>query len=227
MRQWVNVESIVPGTSSCRSVAQPGRQSCGSVVLAVLVSCSKSEDEGPKARFYQSPMHPWITSDKPGNCTICGMALVPVYEGQAAREAREGVIPLNPRSLDVLAVTTVPVRRLELTKSLRFSGILEDDENIHRVIAAFYDGRIDQIYVEHVGKYVEKGQPLAAIYSPELLYVVREYQDAIRGGNDSVARNSAQRLVQYGLVQSRWPIWPNNPATSLPSICWRRSAAQS
>ncbi len=151
------------------------------LLLGVLVSCSKREDEGPKARFYQSPMHPWITSDKPGNCTICGMALVPVYEGQAPREAREGVIPLNPRSLDVLGVTTVPVRRLELTKSLRFSGILEDDENIHRIIAAFYDGRIDQIYVEHVGKYVEKGQPLAAIYSPELLYVVREYQDAMPG----------------------------------------------
>ncbi|MET0224228.1 MAG: efflux RND transporter periplasmic adaptor subunit, partial [Terrimicrobium sp.] len=41
--------------------------------------------------------------------------------------------------------------------------------NIHRIIAAFYDGRIDQIYVEHVGQHVEKGQPLAAIYSPELL----------------------------------------------------------
>jgi membrane fusion protein, copper/silver efflux system len=136
------------------------------LLLGVLASCSKPEDEGPKAKFYQSPMHPWITSDKPGNCTICGMALVPVYEGQAAMETREGVIPLNPHSLDVLAVTTVPVRRLELTKSLRFSGILEDDENIHRVIAAFYDGRIEQIYIDHVGKYVERGQPLAAIYSP-------------------------------------------------------------
>ena len=168
------------------------------LLLAVLVSCSKREDEGPKARFYQSPMHPWITSDKPGNCTICGMALVPVYEGQAARESKRSH-PVKSSFVDVLAVTTVPVRRLELTKSLRFSGILEDDENIHRVIAAFYDGRIDQIYVEHVGKYMEKGQPLAAIYSPELLYVVREYQDASRGGNESVARNSAQRLVQYGL----------------------------
>ena len=150
-------------------------------------------------RFYQSPMHPWITSDKPGNCTICGMALVPIYEGEAAMESKEGVVSLNPRSVNVLAVTTVPVRRFELTKSLRFSGILEDDENIHRVIAAFYDGRIDQIYVEHVGKHVEKGQPLAAIYSPELLYVVREFQNAMRGGDASVARNSAQRLVQYGL----------------------------
>ena len=77
-----------------------------------------------------------------------------------------GIVALNPRSVDVLAVTTVPVRLLDLTKSLRFSGIFEDDENIHRIIAAFYDGRIDEIYVEHVGQHVEKGQPLAAIYSP-------------------------------------------------------------
>ena len=25
---------------------------------AILVSCTKREDEGPKAKFYQSPMHP-------------------------------------------------------------------------------------------------------------------------------------------------------------------------
>jgi hypothetical protein len=53
-------------------------------------------------------MHPWITSDKPGNCTICGMALVPIYEGEAAMESKEGVVSLNPRSVNVLAVTTVP-----------------------------------------------------------------------------------------------------------------------
>ena len=169
------------------------------LIVAVLASCSKAPEQGRKIRFYQSPMHPWITSDKPGNCTICGMALVPIYEGEAAMESKEGVVSLNPRSVNVLAVTTVPVRRFELTKSLRFSGILEDNENTHRVIAAFYDGRIDQIYVEHVGKHLEKGQPLAAIYSPELLYVVREFQNAMRGGDASVARSSTQRLVQYGL----------------------------
>ena len=154
---------------------------------------------GAKGQNVSSPMHPWITSEKPGNCTICGMTLVPVYEGESGIEVDPGIVALNPRSVDVLAVTTVPVRRLDLTKSLRFSGILEDDENIHRIIAAFYDGRIDQIYVEHVGQHVEKGQPLAAIYSPELLYVVREYQNAMRSGDPAVARNSAQRLVQYGL----------------------------
>ena len=27
-------------------------------------------------------MHPWVKSDKPGRCTICGMELTPVYEGE-------------------------------------------------------------------------------------------------------------------------------------------------
>ena len=33
-----------------------------------------------RIRCYQSPMHPWVKSDKPGQCTICGMDLVPIYE---------------------------------------------------------------------------------------------------------------------------------------------------
>jgi membrane fusion protein, copper/silver efflux system len=188
-------------------------RAAGSVALglAILAACSKPQDQGRKVKTYQSPMHPWITSDKPGNCTICGMALVPVYEGESGIEIPKGVVSLSPRSVDVLAVTTVPVRRVELTKSLRFSGILEDDENLHRIIAAFYDGRIDEIYVEHVGQYVEKGQPLAAIYSPELLYVVREYQNSARSGDPNVARNSAQRLVQYGLSPEQVTLLAKRP----------------
>ena len=135
----------------------------------------------------------------PATARFAGWRLSPSMRESRAWRSDPGIVALNPRSVDVLAVTTVPVRRLDLTKSLRFSGILEDDENIHRIIAAFYDGRIDEIYVEHVGQYVEKGQPLAAIYSPELLYVVREYQNALASGDPAVARNSAQRLVQYGL----------------------------
>lgn len=170
------------------------------MVLAFgAAACSKPGVADRKVKFYQSPMHPWITSDKPGDCTICGMKLVPVYEGESGVPMEEGTVKLGEHSANVLNVATAPAQMVELTKSLRFSGILEDDENIHRVIAAFYDGRIDRIAVNHVGQYVEKGQPLASIYSPELLYVVREFQNAMRNRNDSVARNAAQRLVQYGL----------------------------
>jgi hypothetical protein len=40
-----------------------------------------------KILYYQSPMHPWIKSDKPGKCPICGMDLIPVYADQAQNAA--------------------------------------------------------------------------------------------------------------------------------------------
>lgn len=184
------------------------------LLTAVLfAACTKPSEDGRKIKFYQSPMHPWITSDKPGNCTICGMALTPVYEGENSPALNKNLVTLHQNTLDVLNVATVPVRRLPLTRTLRFSGILEDDENRHRVIAAFYDGRIETVQVLQVGQYVERGQPLASIYSPELLYVVREFQNALRGKNDAVARNSAQRLIQYGLTSEQLTALSKQPET--------------
>lgn len=186
----MRMRAIIPATAICF------------VVALLLTACGDRRSDTRKIKFYQSPMHPWITSDKPGNCTICGMDLVPVHEGEEAAnaDASKNIVPLNPDSVRILNVTTVPARRMELIKTLRFSGILEDNENIHRIIAAFYDGRIEQIYVEHVGEYVEKGAPLASIYSPELLYVVREYQTAARSGDAGLVRSAARRLVQFGLT---------------------------
>ena len=71
-----------------------------------------------KIAFYQSPMHPWIKSDQPGNCTICGMKLTPVYEGEAGFDVGPGVVPLSSNVIQVIHVQTGPVRRLPLTRTL-------------------------------------------------------------------------------------------------------------
>src|SRR5688572_18023248 len=47
---------------------------------------------GRKVAYYQSAMHPWIKSDKPGNCTICGMKLTPVYEGEKGFETDSSIV---------------------------------------------------------------------------------------------------------------------------------------
>lgn len=50
-------------------------------VLAVAPGCTKSDLSQPAAHSvqrYHCPMHPTYISDKPGDCPICGMRLVPI-----------------------------------------------------------------------------------------------------------------------------------------------------
>lgn len=148
-------------------------------------------------------MHPWITADHPDNCTICGMALVQTSKRNTDASS-ENIVPLSATNARVIGLTTATVEPRDLTREVRVSGIIEDDERRHRVIAAHYEGRIENVYVDHVGQTIKRGEPLASIYSPELLYIVREYQvTARKNPNDAAALNAKRRLLQFGLFSEQ------------------------
>jgi Cu(I)/Ag(I) efflux system membrane fusion protein len=121
-----------------------------------------------KVLYYQSAMHPWIKSDKPGRCTICGMELAPVYEGEKGFEAGEGIVTLSSNSIQVINVQSEPVQRRPLRRTFRFAGTIDDNDATHRFVSAYLDGRIDKLYVNFVGAEVVAGEPLATLYSPAL-----------------------------------------------------------
>jgi len=55
------------------------------------------EKKGPR---YTCPMHPTIVQDHPGDCPICGMQLVPMQEGGAAKGERKVAFyrsPMDPK----------------------------------------------------------------------------------------------------------------------------------
>ena len=83
-----------------------------------------------KVAFYQSPMHPWIKSDKPGNCTICGMKLTPVYEGEKGFDTDPKMITLSSNAINVLDVQTETVAKVPLERTLEIAGRVEADTQI-------------------------------------------------------------------------------------------------
>ena len=116
--------------------------------------------------FYQSPMHPWIKSDKPGRCTICGMELVPIFPGEKSFDESGGsnVVALTQSQIQVVGVQTVSAKKQALTRTLQVAGMIDDDASRHRILSAYVDGRVEKLFVNTMGAEVTEGQPLADFY---------------------------------------------------------------
>jgi Cu(I)/Ag(I) efflux system membrane fusion protein len=178
-----------------------------------------------KVLYYQSAMHPWIKSDKPGRCTICGMELSPVYEGDKGFNAEDGVVVLGSNTIQVIHVRTDEVKRRPLKRSMRFAGTIDDSDAKHRIVSAYVDGRIDTLAVNFVGAEVVAGQPLATFYSPTLLAAEREYvalierQTVIGAGlgldHHKLVEAAAARLKRYGLSAAQIAALPQKDAGNI------------
>ncbi|RYD23068.1 MAG: efflux RND transporter periplasmic adaptor subunit [Verrucomicrobiaceae bacterium] len=165
--------------------------------------------------FYQSAMHPWIKSDKPGRCTICGMELTPVYPGDKGFDESGGgnTVALTQTQIQVLHVQTEEAKVRPLVRTLDVAGMIDDDATRHRVLAAYIDGRVEQLHVNYMGAEVEEGQPLAEFYSPNLLQAEREYRQL----TGDLKKATALRLRQMGLTTGQISVLDEKPADALTS----------
>ncbi|MBL9133716.1 MAG: efflux RND transporter periplasmic adaptor subunit, partial [Verrucomicrobiaceae bacterium] len=180
------------------------------------MSMSASPESGErKVLFYQSAMHPWVKSDKPGRCTICGMALTPVYEGEKGIDTSGGgeVVALTQNQIQVLHVETAGISRQPITRTLQVAGMMDDNATRHRVLSAYIDGRIDKLYVNFIGKEVAEGEPLAELYSPTLLQAEREYRQL----TGELKKNTGLRLRQMGLTLKQIEALDQKPSDALTS----------
>lgn len=157
-------------------------------------------DHGRSAKtLYTCGMHPWIISDQPGNCPICGMKLVP-----KRNEAMGGVeVKIDPVTQQNMGIRTAQVRKGSLTHTIRTYGHITYDETRLTEISPKFNGWIEKLYVDFTGQMVNKDQPLFDIYSPELTTAQEEYLVAFRnpgrlaGGSREAMLASVRRRLSY------------------------------
>jgi RND family efflux transporter MFP subunit len=171
--------------------------------------------EGRKILFYRNPMNPSVHSDRPVKDEM-GMDYVPVYEDEvegASAVSGRGTVALTREKREMLNVHSEEVKEAPLERTIRTVGrVAVDERHIHHYHVK-YEGYVEQLYVDFTGKLVEKGDPLLAVYSPELLAAQQEYLIAYRnqaaltasrlpavaqGGTDLLAA-ARQRLLLWDI----------------------------
>jgi membrane fusion protein, copper/silver efflux system len=91
-----------------------------------------------------------------------------------------GTISLTADQIRSFGVTfgTVELRQLEST--IRATGVVVLDETRVTQVATKVSGFVDLLYVDFTGKVVRRGQPLYALYSPDLVAAQEELLAAVR-----------------------------------------------
>ena len=163
--------------------------------------------------YYQSAMHPWVKSDKPGRCTVCGMKLTPIYEGETGVSTDAAVVTLAPTSVAALNVATTPAMVRPLVKTLQFPAVVDDNASRHRYLSAYTAGRIEKLHITYEGQEVTAGQVLVEFYSPALLAAERDYR--LLGG--TLREQAGLRLRQLGLTPEQITAVRTKPADTLTS----------
>lgn len=150
---------------------------------------------------YTCSMHPQIRQNEPGNCPICGMELIPVDQ---AEEQGETVFTMTEAAVKLAEIQTSTVERRIPELEVRLPGRVAADERRVSSITAQFPGRIQELFVDFRGTYVEEGEKLASIYSPELISAQQELLEAARNKQTSpgLYESTLRKLRLWGLPDS-------------------------
>lgn len=180
--------------------SQPGKAPDGMDLVPQYAEQAAQKADAPAERkilYWYDPMHPDYKSDKPGIAPDCGMALVPKYaDDQAAATMPYGTITLPPEKQALAGVRTALVERKALTQDVRTNAQIVVDETRIAHIHVKVAGYIDQAYVDFIGQFVKKGQPLFTLYSPDLVSTEEEYLIAKRG--DATLKDAPFQEISQG-----------------------------
>jgi membrane fusion protein, copper/silver efflux system len=83
--------------------------------------------------------------------------------------------------------------------SIRAVGVLKYAEPRQAYVNARVSGWVEKLYTDYVGKPVKAGDPLLALYSPDLVSAQEEYLLARRLGDDTLAASARRRLALWDI----------------------------
>jgi membrane fusion protein, copper/silver efflux system len=191
-------------------------------ILLCANGCGVSKKAAPASpTIWTCGMHPQVRQDKPGQCPICGMNLVPMRaveqekpgDGTTAHEtvgapssvAGHTTVMIPGELQQRIGVRIGRVERGPLKMSVNAIGIVQPDETRVARISIKTEGWVDHLFVNFVGQTVHKGDRLLSIYSPQFLSTQQELLNSLRAertlGGQPLWEAARRRLELWDVPQ--------------------------
>jgi membrane fusion protein, copper/silver efflux system len=149
-------------------------------------------------------------SDRPPAKTMDGM------EGMQGMSDMEGVshgapaagidtagVPVNRASASRLGIIFARAATRPIAAGTRAVGTLTYAEPRREYVNARVMGWVEELYADYLGKPVRKGEPLLALYAPELVSAQEEYLSAKRLRDPSLVAAARRRLELWNIPKDQ------------------------
>lgn len=150
----------------------------GLLIAVTLTGCNKKPAPG---------------GQMPGMQGMAGMSGMP-----AAGTDTLGV-PVNRTEAERLGITFARATERPVRSSIRAVGVLKYAEPNLVYVNSRVGGWVEHLYADYVGKRVQQGEPLLALYSPDLVSAQEEYLVARRLQDDTLAASARRRLALWDI----------------------------
>ena len=157
---------------------------------------TKQDGAATEVSLFYCPMHPNVTSDKPGVCPICHMDLVLKAASSMSVGELENILELSEQKEILANVSTVEVKKEMIEKIIDAYSVLQIPESNRKIISARFNGRIEKLFVNETGLRINKGTVLFEYYSPQVIQAQNDFLLAMSGNQESVRNNFSSNLYE-------------------------------
>jgi membrane fusion protein, copper/silver efflux system len=108
--------------------------------------------------------------------------------GEGVKQTEEPpTVELSTDKQQMIGVKTAKAAVQTMHRTIRTVGRIEIDEKKLATANTKIEGWIEKLYVDYTGRLVQKGEPLAEIFSPELVATQQEFLNILRWSNQGKA----------------------------------------